>query len=261
MNEPISSRLAALYDFSVQDWPGEIAFYQRLAGRAARNGEAVLEVACGTGRIAVRLAQEGIRVVGLDHSIAMLDIARTKSAHLPTVRWVEADMRSFRLDERFGLTIIPGHSFQNLLTADDQVACLASIRQHLLPGGVLVVHLDHQDVDWLGALSGKLAGVFEPAGEFVDTQSGNIVRVSRAWWYERATQTAVSRARYKEIAANGEVVESWESGPDRYHCLFRFEMEHLLARAGFLVEACYGDFYEGELTGASSEMVWAATRA
>jgi ubiquinone/menaquinone biosynthesis C-methylase UbiE len=261
MNQPVPWRLAELYDVAVPDWPGEMAFYRRLAGRVKPGGEAVLEVACGTGRIAARLAEDGTRVVGLDHSTAMLDIARAKSAGLANVRWVEADMRSFRLDERFGLIIIPGHSFQNLLTPGDQVACLASIRRHLLPGGTLVVHLDHQDLDWLGALSGDLAGIFEPAGEMVHPHSGNTVRVSRAWWYERAAQTAVSRARYEEIAAGGDVVERWESGPDRFHCLFRFEMEHLLARARFHAGACYGDFFEGELTGVSSEMIWVATKA
>jgi hypothetical protein len=169
-------------------------------------------------------------------------------------------MRSFDVCERFRLAIIPGHSFQNLLTADDQVACLTSIRQHLLPGGTLVVHLDHQDIDWLGALTGELGGVFEPAGEIVHPRSGNSVHISRAWRYERATQTAVSRTRYVEVGENGEVVDSWERGPDCFHCLFRFEMEHLLVRAGFRVGGCYGDFDEGELTESSSEMIWVATR-
>ena len=96
MNEPIAYRVAQLYDASVPDWPGEIDFYQELAAEAASKGGAVLEVACGTGRVAIRLAQDGVSVDGIDLSPATLDVAREKSAGIPHVCWVEGDMRSFR---------------------------------------------------------------------------------------------------------------------------------------------------------------------
>jgi hypothetical protein len=44
-----------------------------------------------------------------------------------------------------------------------------------------------------------------------------------------------------------------------FHCFFRYEIEHLLRRAGFQVEALFGDFYRGELTDTSSEMIWLAS--
>ena len=138
---------AETYEATVFDWPGEIGFYRRLAAEANAAGQAVLEVACGTGRVTIRLAREGFEVVGLDLSEAMLDVARENSAGMGSIRWVQGDMRSFDLGEAFGLVIIPGHSFQNLLTAADQAACLDSIRRHLIPGGQLVVHLDHPEMD------------------------------------------------------------------------------------------------------------------
>ncbi len=143
---------AQTYDASVSDWPGEIDFYQELAAEANADGQSVLEVACGTGRVAMRLARDGVEVVGLDLSSAMLDVAREKSAGMSNMRWVQGDMRSLELGEAFGLVIIPGQAFHNMLTVADQIACLKSIRRHLVPGGVLVVHLDHQDVSWLGDL-------------------------------------------------------------------------------------------------------------
>lgn len=72
-------------------------------------------------------------------------------------------MRAFKLGEKFGLAIIPGHSFQYLNTPQDQLAALVCIRKHLSPGGTLVVHLDHQDVRWLGDLLGDAGGVYKPA--------------------------------------------------------------------------------------------------
>ena len=249
---------AQAYDTSVPDWPGEIDFYHKLAVEAKSNGQAVLEVACGTGRVAVRLARDGVEVVGLDLSSAMLEVAREKSIGMSNMRWVQGDMRSFELGETFGLVIIPGHSFQNILTAADQIACLESIGRHLTPGGVFVVHLDHLSVSWLGELRRDQGGVFKTAELFSHPKTGRQIRTSRAWSYEPATQTAISQTLWEEINAGGEVSDCWESGPLRFHCVFRFEMEHLLARAGFAVEAVYGDFFRQELQDESSEMIWVA---
>ena len=259
MVQSVEERAAELYDVSVPDWPGEIDFYRTLAAEATGDGEAVLEVACGTGRVAIRLARDGGRVVGLDLSADMLDVAREKSAGMPNVRWVQGDMRSFDLGETFGLAIIPGHAFQNLLTVEDQVACLECIKRHLVPGGVLVVHLDHQNGDnlgWLGALSGEKKGVFEQVQEVRHPETGRLVHVSRAWSYEASTQTASVVTAWEEIDADGKVVDYWQRGPIALHCVFRFEMEHLLARAGLAVEGLYGDFCQGDLDEDSSEMVW-----
>ena len=260
MYQPITEQVAQFYDPSMSDWPGEIDFYRELAAEATAHGQPVLEIACGTGRVSLQLAQAGARVVGIDLSAAMLDVARQKSTGIPNVRWVEGDMRSFELGEMFGLVIIPGHSFQHMLIPEDQIACLACIKRHLVPGGVLVVHLDHQDLDWLGDLCTEKGGVFERAKEFTHPETGHLVRVSKAWSYERSTQTASMVTVWEEIGADGEVIDRWERGPIRLHCAFRFEMEHLLARAGFDVEAVYGDFYGELLKDESTEMIWVARR-
>lgn len=256
MSQPIAERVAQLYDASVPDWPGEIDFYRELATEAKSNGRAVLEVACGTGRVAIRLAQDGARVVGIDLSTAMLDMAREKSVGIPNVRWVEGDMRSFELGETFGLVIIPGHSFQFMLTSEDQVACLECIKRHLAPGGMLVVHLDHQDIGWLGDLCRDKGGVFEAAEELMHPKTGCLIRTLRAWSYEPSTQTASAVTVWEEIGADEKVVDRWERGPIRMHCVFRFEMQHLLARVGFEVEAVYGDFFRQSLKDESADMVW-----
>jgi ubiquinone/menaquinone biosynthesis C-methylase UbiE len=245
-----------LYDASVPDWPGELDFYRELAAEAQAQGQAVLEVACGSGRVAIRLAQAGVRLTGLDISARMLAAARRKSAGMPNLRWVEADMRAFELGEQFGLALIPGHAFQNLLTPGDQVACLACIRRHLLEGGLLVVHLDHQDVGWLGGLRGEMGGVFEPAGTVAHPDSGQMVRRAHAWSYAPASQTATVITAWELLDEAGEVSERLESEPLPLHCLFRFEMEHLAYRTGFQVEAVYGDFFKGELVDDSPGMVW-----
>ena len=264
MSQPFSDRefYAETYDRSVPDWPGELDFYQSMVEAAAtvQHG-AVLEIACGTGRVAIPLAQAGAKVVGLDLSPEMLAIARQKVDDGETTRWIQADMRSFDLGETFGLVIIPAHSFQHLLTPADQVACLECIKRHLEPGGVLVVHLDpmnDENIRWLGDLCGEQGGVFETAEQFQHPKTGHQVRASRAWSYESATQTAVTQTVWEELAADGQVVGRWETDPVRLHCVFRFEMEHLLRRVGFEIEAIYGDFFRQAFGDDSPEMIWVA---
>jgi ubiquinone/menaquinone biosynthesis C-methylase UbiE len=84
MNDLLDHQIAEFYaltcDVAMPDWPGEIAFYQELAELATANGGSVLEVACGTGRVAIRLAQAGARFVRLDLSPHILAVARQKSA-------------------------------------------------------------------------------------------------------------------------------------------------------------------------------------
>jgi ubiquinone/menaquinone biosynthesis C-methylase UbiE len=251
---------AETYDTVVPDWPGEIDFYRALAAEATSKGQAVLEIACGTGRVAIRLARDGADVVGLDLSPAMLAVAREKSRGTSNIRWAEGDMRSFDLRETFGLAIIPGHSFQNILTADDQVATLESIRRHLVPRGLLVVHLDQPETDWLGDLTRDQGGVFEPSDAFIHPETGRRFRTLQAWSYEPATQTAISHKVWEELGPDGQVVDRLDRGSIRLHVVFRFEMEHLLARAGFTVEAVHGDFYRQELRDDSTEMIWVARR-
>jgi len=88
------------YDDSVPDWPGEIDFYREIAAKVKSAGEPVLEVACGRGRVAIRLARDGVRVVGLDLSSKMLDTARQKSLEMSHMRRIEGDVRSFELGKR-----------------------------------------------------------------------------------------------------------------------------------------------------------------
>ncbi len=258
-HNPAAEFYALTYDVSVPDWPGEIDFYRQMAADVQSKDGTILEIACGTGRVAIRLAQAGVDVVGLDLSRRMLAVAQRKSVGLPHMRWVRGDMRSFDLGETFQQVIIPGHAFQNLTTPQDQVACLDRIRRHLAPGGLLIVHLDHQDVRWLGDLRGARSGRLEPREQFRHPTTSRPVRTFRAWTYEPATQTAIEHTVWEEIDADGQVAERIEKQPVRLHCVFRFEMEHLLARVGFLIQAVYGDFFRQPLQDESTDMIWVAS--
>ena len=248
MGQLVSEQEAQFYDVAVPDWPGEIDFYRALAMEAKARGGAILEVGCGTGRVALQLAQEGVSVVGLDFSPAMLAIARQKSLGLSNVRWVEGDMQAFELGELFSLILIPGHSFQFMLTAADQLACLHCIRRQLTPDGKLVVHIDNPDPAWLERLTQNQGIGFNLVGEYHPGSIRGSVRKWNSWSYEPATQTATAVTAWEIIGEDGTLVERQENAQKHLHCIFRFEMEQLLARAGFEVEALYGDFFDKNST-------------
>lgn len=252
---------ARLYDGRGVGWAGELDLYRRLAlaeGCVGPDGRPVLEIACGTGRVALDLAARGSRVTGLDLSADMIDAARSKTVG-DGPRWCVADMRDFELEERFGLALIPGHSFQFMLTADDQVAALRRTRDHLLPGGLLCVHLDHPEIDWLGALPAA-PGEPKRGKPLVDPASGQTYRLAYSWTYERATQTATAHLAWERLGSTGDALDRIEMPPMPLHVVGRVEMEHALRRAGFEVEALYGDFDGGAFLDSSSEMIWLARR-
>ncbi len=170
-------------------------------------------------------------------------------------------MRTFDLGETFQLIIMPGHSFQFMLTPEDQLACLANLKRHLASDGTLVIHLDHLSIDWLGDLLTGQGGVFEAGSEHTHPMTGRRYRPTRAWTFAPSTQTATVTTIWEELDGIGTVINRWERLPVPLHCVFHFEMEHLLARAGFEIESVYGDFYCHELTDQSSDMIWVARPA
>ncbi|MBN1451061.1 MAG: class I SAM-dependent methyltransferase [Anaerolineales bacterium] len=260
--KPASQELyAQLYDVVVPGWPGEIDFYRELVQATRAISGNVLEIACGTGRVALQLAKTGVEVIGLDLSVELLKVAREKSAGIQNVHWETGDMRSFNLGQAFGFAIIPGHSFQFMLTPDDQVSCLDCIKRHLSPDGLLVVHLDHQDIDWLGSLPHQATGKFSEWRELKHPLTGHTIRTAHEWTFKRSTQTATVTTVWEELGPTGATVQRWQREPMPLHCVFRFEMEHLLKRTGYKIKAVYGDFYKAALTDESDQMIWVAKKA
>jgi 2-polyprenyl-3-methyl-5-hydroxy-6-metoxy-1,4-benzoquinol methylase len=111
-----------------------IGFYCDLAGEV---GGPALEVACGSGLATIPMAAQGLEVTGIDLARPMLEHARQKAdAQGLTIRWVEADARFFELGTQYQFIFITGNAFQAFLRREDQEALLASVKRHLLPGGI-----------------------------------------------------------------------------------------------------------------------------
>lgn len=95
---------------------------------------AVLDVGCGTGRVALELARRGIEVVGVDADASMLSVARDRA---PTLSWVEADMTRLELGRRFPLVLMAGN-VPLFTPPGTEGALVERCAAHLAPGGLLV---------------------------------------------------------------------------------------------------------------------------
>ncbi len=232
---------------------GDARFYLDLARRA---GGEVLEVAVGTGRVALPLAAAGVSVTGVDASPSMLAIAAVKvgAADLAErVRLHLGDMRAFDLEARFGLVTVPFRAFQVLLTVEDQFAALATFRNHLRADGILALHLFDPNLSFLvpGA-----KGPFERQSG-TDRQTGRRVEaVLETADFDHVMQVRRDHWRYRALDGDGTVAEE-EMLTLAVRWTFRWEMRHLLRLAGFEVEAEYSDF-SGSAPAYGREQIWVA---
>jgi ubiquinone/menaquinone biosynthesis C-methylase UbiE len=233
----------------------DVAFW--IALRERLGARRVLELGCGSGRVTLPLARagaaQGVTIIGLDLSSAMLDGARTKLASEPAevmaaVRLVEGDMRSFALDERFDLIFVPFNTLGHLHAIDDQIACLTTARRHLAPGGRFAAEVTQLGLDELHR------GVAEPDRLFVhdattDPATGERLVRHRRYRYRRDTQTADSHFVEERLTTGGDVIV--QTADLRLHVYFPRELELLFRLAGYQIEAAYGDYAFGPFTAAS----------
>jgi SAM-dependent methyltransferase len=238
---------------------GDVAFYVDLA---TKSPGPVLELGCGTGRVALALADAGHDVVGLDLSQAMLAVARSKLALLPEdvrmrVRFVEADMSDFEVGGSFALAIAPFRAFQALLEPASQRACLLAVARHLRPGGLLALQLFDPRLDLCapGAedrLTGERPGVEHP-------QTGRRVRITIV---SRRNDPMLQRFeelwRFEELGEDGDALRSEEERL-RLRWSYRWEMRHLFELCGYEIEAEYSDF-AGSPPAYGAEQIWLARR-
>ena len=116
----------------------------------------VLELACGTGQLAVPIAAVGLPTLGLDRSAAMLAGARRRAeAAGVSLELVEGDMRNFDLGRRFNCIFVARNSLLHLSSTEDLIATFASVRRHLAPTGIFAFDVFNPDVKILARPPGQ----------------------------------------------------------------------------------------------------------
>lgn len=225
------------------DTPGVGMFAPEVVGptvdrlRELAAGGPVLEMAIGTGRIAVPLAAAGVPVAGIELCRPMVDQLRTK-VDAATIPVVIGDMTSATAPGAFGLVYLVFNGISNVLTQDEQIAVFRNAARHLEPGGRFVVELWVPDLRRLPpdrtanvftAEAGHLAAdVFDPVEQLVvshhvtfDPDGGSEARIFRS--------------------------------PHRY--VWPSELDLMARLAGFELECRDGDWSGGAFTAESADHV------
>ena len=251
---------AGMYDSYSTGLEGDEAFYVEEALKAEGP---VLEIGCGTGRIMIPIAEAGVPVVGLERAPAMLEVARRKIAGLPEetsrrIRIVAGDMRTFTLEQRFDLVLIPYRAFLHLITSEDQRRALARIHEHLTDRGRLVFNIFDPSIEIIAAHMARPSGTLNFMGSFTHPDSGRKVMVWDTRRYDPKEQTLEEYRFFEEVDDEGGMVSRTVT-PLHLRYIHRFEMQYLLACCGFEIEALYGDFSRGPFQH-GNEQVWVARK-
>ena len=232
---------------------GDVDFYSRLA---RETGGPVLEVGCGTGRVAAALASDGHEVVGIDLSAPMLRLASERRGSLPAaiaarLSFVQADMATLALDREFPLIVTPSRVFQFLLTTEAQRQALRALRGHLRTDGRLVLDLFDPLLDRVTPNAD-----FPPrGGDLIHPRTGNRVNWEViAHNPDPARQLISEDWTAREIGPSGEVLRT-DTERLTLRWSLRSEMRLLFELTGLEVVAEYGDF-TGSPPAYGREQVW-----
>jgi SAM-dependent methyltransferase len=206
----------------------DVASEQFYLSEAIEGRGRVLELGCGTGRLSILLARNGIDVVGADLSMSMLEAARAKAlAAEIEVQFVQADMRHFDFTSQFATILIPGNSLLHLLTIDELKQCFACVRRHLAPGGRLVFDISKWDMSRYARKPEQRYPAFKQGGITIDEMTS----------YDAAAQV---RDVVWFLSAAG--APDFRTIEYRLRVIFPQELLLLLECTGFRLEARHGEF-------------------
>ena len=237
----------------VYDQSGQLAFslrmipyVSRLLGRHPAHGKTLLDLACGTGTMAVAQAQAGWRVYGVDGSPEMLAQARMKAGDDDlALFWSCQDVRHFVLPEQVNLTACLYDSLNYMLTNDDVLAVFRQVYEASLPGGLFLF-----DMNTAWAFSALWDG------ETYFTTSDDLSVVLKSDYDATRQRTSVEVTCFQRVG-------------DLYHKIVERHVEQaypreqiatLLTDAGFRVEAHYDCFTFDESTPSSLRIMFVARR-
>jgi SAM-dependent methyltransferase len=240
---------AEYYDSEYDAFDADLDFYRQFALQA--NGP-ILELGCGTGRVLRALAELGLPLTGIDNSAEMLRRARTRLSG--DVRLVLADVRCVTQAQLpnapYWMAFSAINSWLHLPDAAAQLDALRALRGVVVSGGLLLLDLMVPEPHYLAALDGRLTCEFStelPNGDRLDKL------VSRT--HDLASQTISTTVYYDRARADsGQLSRAVGHYDTRY--VHRFELEHLLERAGWRLISLYGS-YDLDPYGADAERMLA----
>jgi SAM-dependent methyltransferase len=241
--------LARFYDLENAQRVEDLPFWADLAREA---GGPVLELGCGSGRVALHLAREGFDVVGVDSSPAMLALARdrlgrnTRTAN--KIQLLLEDFTRLQMARVFPLILLPFNTFAHLLEPAEQSATMQAIAAHLAGNGQIAIELPNPAAALASSQEGLvLEHTFRDEDRSVTIQQFSSLRV------DRMAQRGYITWLYDEIDSGGLIRRTTIPMTLRY--FFPNEIQLLFAAAGLRVLHFWGDYDRSPLDDDSPTML------
>jgi len=244
-------RIAPFYDVEHARFDEDIDLYMNFA---ELRGGPLLELACGSGRLLLPLAQVGYEVTGVDTSAAMLALARNAldtAGVAARCELVQQDMCALQLDKKFHMAFIALGSFGHICARKAQQQALAAIRAHLSAGGTFILDISNEDARYMEGMSGQM--LHQGTWRLDD---GSMVThfISPA---SSTTMHLLDLTHFYDIHQQGEAVRRTIT-QTRLYLFERNEAELLLEQAGFAVKNVYGNYDLSQYEHDSPRMIFVA---
>jgi ubiquinone/menaquinone biosynthesis C-methylase UbiE len=250
-------RLAHYYDLEYGDYSDDLPFYAQYAVALDPVRSApVLELGCGTGRVALALASAGFRVVGLDLSDGMLEVGRQKAEArglAERIALVKGDMRDLvgLPPGQYGLAYCALNTFAYLTTTADQIAMLTALRGVMLAKGTLLLDLTPPWPHLLPPGDGEVI----LQGTHPDSDDA-LVRKFVTGRAEPSTQTHDVTLIYDKETEGGTLTRTSHNVIFRW--TGRYEMELLLKGTGWTLQGIFGSYRLDRFGDESERMIFVA---
>jgi SAM-dependent methyltransferase len=202
----------------------------------------VIDLACGTGRLAIPLAEKGFEVTGVDIHKGMLGRAAEKAKGLP-INWIRGDIRSIDLKLKSELIYMCGNSFQHFLANQDQNKLMEAVVNHLDKNGLFIFDTRFPSAEEL------LQPEQEEFWRTITGKSGEQIKISTISKYDM-----ISQIQHYRIIRRSNLEETVKNIFLRY--TYPQEMERLLERCRLEIVHVYGGWDKRPLAAGSESMVY-----
>lgn len=237
-----------IYDANIYDglntFLSDLPFYKKWL---PKNKDAkILELCCGTGRLTLPIAKKGYNICGVDYTPSMLEQAKAKASEAGLeINFIESDIRTLNLREKFDLIFIPFNSIHHLYKNEDLFKALSGVKNHLKDGGLFLLDCFNPNIQYIVEAAKEQQVIAE-----YTTTDGREVLIKQTMHYESTKQ--INRIEWHYFI-NGEF-DSIQNLDMRI--FFPQELDSYLEWAGFNIIHKFGSFEEEAFNNSSEKQIF-----
>lgn len=237
-----------IYDANIYDglntFLSDLSFYKKWLPKD--ENARILELCCGTGRLTIPITKDGYNICGVDYTSSMLEQARLKAAkERLEIDFVEADIRTLDIPNKYELIFIPFNSIHHLYTNQDLFDTLNVVKKHLKENGLFLLDCYNPNIHYIVEAEKERKVIAE-----YTTSDGREVLIQQTMRYENATQ--INRIEWHYFI-NGEFNSIQNLDMRMY---FPQELDAYLEWAGFDVIHKFGSFEEDKFNDKSEKQIF-----